>query len=51
MIEVPHFASLQNAEREVCVLRSDNGVSWTEHVTPATDDSIQRAIGASFEGL
>ena len=45
LLEVPHFASLRDAGREVCVLRSDNGVSWYEHQTRATtDDSISDVL-------
>jgi len=38
LLEVPHFASLQDVSREVIVLRSDNGVTWTPQptVTEAT---------------
>jgi len=33
LIEIPHFASNSGAEREMVVLRSDDGVTWTEHVS------------------
>ncbi|XP_023167866.2 ankyrin-3 isoform X2 [Drosophila hydei] len=31
VLEVPHFGSLRDKEREVIILRSDNGESWREH--------------------
>ena len=31
IIEVPHFASLRGKEREIVILRSDNGENWKEH--------------------
>ena len=31
LIEVPHFASLRDGERELVVLRSDDGETWKEH--------------------
>ena len=31
LLEVPHFASLRDGERELIVLRSDDGETWQEH--------------------
>jgi len=50
LLEVPHFASTQDNEREVCVLKSENGISWTEHTTLTTQDSLHHVIGSHFEG-
>lgn len=33
IIEVPHFASMRGGEREVVVLRSEDGVAWREHTS------------------
>ena len=41
IIEVPHFASLRNGEREIVILRSDDGQHWKEHQLEATEDAIQ----------
>jgi len=41
VIEVPHCASIRDREREVIVLRSDNGQTWREHVTPADDTPLR----------
>jgi ankyrin len=51
LIEVPHYASLEDKHREVCILRSDNGVSWVEHTTPATDEDVHCVLGANFDDL
>jgi len=41
VIEVPHCASIRDREREVIVLRSDNGQTWREHITPADDTPLK----------
>lgn len=50
VIEVPHFASLRGKEREIVVLRSDNGETWREHAIDSSDQAIQEIIGSSLEG-
>ena len=50
VIEVPHFASLRGKEREVIVMRSDNGETWREHPIEATEEAVSAALGGSFEG-
>ena len=50
IIEVPHFASLRGKEREIVILRSEDGEHWKEHPLEATEDSIHEALGGSFEG-
>ena len=50
IIEVPHFASLRGKEREIVILRSDNGETWREHPVEATDEAIHEALNGSFEG-
>lgn len=49
MIEVPHFGSLRGKEREMVILRSDNGETWREHTFEATDEAIQEIISHSFD--
>lgn len=51
LLEVPHFASIQGREREIAILRSDNGINWHEHPLAATDENVHRALGSSFPGL
>jgi len=50
LIEVPHFASLRGNEREITILRSDNGQTWREHSTVATEEAVQDALEGSFSG-
>ncbi|KAL8597428.1 hypothetical protein ACOMHN_050926 [Nucella lapillus] len=51
VIEVPHFASLRGKEREMVVMRSDNGESWYEHPLAASEEAVSDALGSSLEGL
>ena len=50
LIEVPHYASLRGKEREVVILRSDNGETWYEHPMQATEEAVHESLGASAEG-
>lgn len=50
IIEVPHFASLRGKEREITILRSDNGETWREHSLEASEEAIQEVLNESFEG-
>ncbi|XP_053392981.1 uncharacterized protein LOC123564339 isoform X44 [Mercenaria mercenaria] len=50
LIEVPHFASLREREREIQIMRSDNGETWYEHPLVATDDAVAQAMAGTFEG-
>ena len=50
LIEVPHFASLREKEREIHIMRSDNGETWYEHPMIATDDAVAQAMAGTFEG-
>ncbi len=36
LLEIPYFASLGNGERELIVLRSEDGSDWKEHSASAT---------------
>ncbi|KAK3742700.1 hypothetical protein RRG08_025644 [Elysia crispata] len=51
LLEVPHYASLRGKEREVVVLRSDNGEDWYEHPMQATEEAVAEALGSSAEEL
>ena len=46
---MPHFAALRNKEREIVILRSDNGESWKEHTLEATEDAVQDVLQESFD--
>ena len=50
LLEVPHYASLRGKEREVVILRSDNGENWYEHPMQATEEAVAEALGSSAEG-
>jgi len=51
IIEVPHFASLRGEEREIALLRSDDGHSWRQHEPPATEDAVHEILESHFEGV
>ncbi|XP_033123044.1 ankyrin-3-like isoform X9 [Anneissia japonica] len=44
LLEVPHFASLRNGQREIVVLRSDTGENWKEHSLNATEEEVAKAL-------
>lgn len=46
---MPHFASLRDKEREIIILRSDNGETWREHTLVDSDEAIQDVLNDSFE--
>lgn len=45
MLEVPHHAALRGREREVVVLRSENGEVWKEHPMSSNDQEVAEAMG------
>ena len=47
---MPHFASLRGKEREIVILRSDNGETWREHTLEASEEAVQDVLNESFEG-
>uniref|UniRef100_A0AC34QC34 Ankyrin n=1 Tax=Panagrolaimus sp. JU765 TaxID=591449 RepID=A0AC34QC34_9BILA len=49
ILEVPHFASLRAREREIVILRSDDGQHWKEHQLEATEDAVQEVLNESFD--
>ena len=50
VLEVPHFASLRGREREIMILRSNNGETWREHTMDATDDQVQDILNGTIDG-
>jgi len=54
LLELPHYAAVSEsaAGRELVVVRSDDGVSWYDHVTPAppTDDVVADLLADNFHG-
>lgn len=49
VLEIPHYASLRNREREIIILRSDSGEKWYEHPIIATEQAIEEALGCTLE--
>ncbi|KAB0792252.1 hypothetical protein PPYR_14211 [Photinus pyralis] len=49
IIEVPHFAALRGKEREIVILRSDNGESWREHTVESAEEILNDVLHDSFE--
>lgn len=49
VMEVPHFASLRGKEREIVILRSDNGEAWREHSVENSDEIVQDILNDCFE--
>lgn len=49
VMEVPHFASLRGKEREIVILRSDNGETWREHQIDNAEDIVQDVLNECFE--
>ncbi|XP_016838885.2 ankyrin-2 isoform X2 [Nasonia vitripennis] len=38
LIDIPHFASVEGKEREIIILRSENGENWKEHDNSSDND-------------
>ncbi|XP_037945387.1 ankyrin-2-like [Teleopsis dalmanni] len=49
VMEVPHFASLRGKEREIVILRSDNGETWREHTIENSEEIIHDVMQQCFE--
>jgi len=52
VVEVPHFASLRDGEREISILRSEDGLTWNRHMQAASDShkDVQDIIKAVTGG-
>ena len=48
-IDIPHFASLRGKEREIVVMRCDNGEKWYEHTAVDTRET-KLNVNSSSEG-
>ncbi|XP_052587605.1 ankyrin-2 isoform X41 [Peromyscus californicus insignis] len=51
IVEIPHFAALRGKERELVVLRSENGDSWKEHFCEYTEDELNEILNGMDEVL
>lgn len=50
IVEIPHFAALRGKERELVVLRSENGDSWKEHLCDCSEDELNEVLNGVDEG-
>ncbi|XP_062410873.1 ankyrin-1 [Sardina pilchardus] len=51
IVEIPHFASLGRGDRELVVLRSENGSVWKEHRNRYGDDVLETILNGMDEDL
>ncbi|XP_055858103.1 ankyrin-2 isoform X2 [Episyrphus balteatus] len=49
ILEVPHFGSLRDKEREIIILRSDNGETWREHTLYDSEEAVRDVLDKTFE--
>lgn len=50
IVEIPHFGSMRGKERELIVLRSDNGDTWKEHQSDARPEDLADLLTGMDEG-
>ncbi|XP_068610298.1 ankyrin-3-like [Brachionichthys hirsutus] len=51
IVEIPHFGSMRGQERELILLRSENGESWKEHLYDYKSDDLHQLLGGMDEEL
>lgn len=49
-MEIPHFGSMRGQERELIILRSENGESWKEHLYDCKTDDLVQLLAGMDEG-
>lgn len=50
IVEIPHFAALGRGDRELVVLRSENGNVWKEHRNRYGDEVLETILNGMDEG-
>lgn len=50
-MEIPHFASMRGQERELILLRSENGESWKEHLYDCKTNDLNQLLNGMDEEL
>lgn len=50
IVEIPHFGSMRGKERELIVLRSDNGDTWKEHQSDSRPEDLTDLLTGMDEG-
>uniref|UniRef100_A0A8C9TVS8 Ankyrin 1 n=1 Tax=Scleropages formosus TaxID=113540 RepID=A0A8C9TVS8_SCLFO len=51
IVEIPHFAALARGDRELVVLRSENGSVWKEHRNRYGDEALETILNGMDEEL
>ncbi|XP_071985897.1 ankyrin-3 isoform X12 [Engystomops pustulosus] len=51
IVEIPHFGSMRSKERELIVLRSENGESWKEHQYDCKLEELNELLNGMDEEL
>nr|XP_040124406.1 ankyrin-1 isoform X3 [Ictidomys tridecemlineatus] len=51
IVEIPHFASHGRGDRELVVLRSENGSLWKEHKSRSAESYLQQILNGMDEEL
>ncbi|XP_035514919.1 ankyrin-3-like [Morone saxatilis] len=51
IVEIPHFGSMRGQERELILLRSENGESWKEHMYDYKNEDLNQLLGGMDEEL
>ncbi|XP_030255736.1 ankyrin-3-like isoform X21 [Sparus aurata] len=51
IVEIPHFGSMRGHERELILLRSENGESWKEHLYDCKTDDLNQLLSGMDEEL
>lgn len=49
-MEIPHFGSMRGKERELIVLRSENGDTWKEHQFDTRPEDLTELLTGMDEG-
>uniref|UniRef100_A0A8C5GKS2 Ankyrin-3-like n=1 Tax=Gouania willdenowi TaxID=441366 RepID=A0A8C5GKS2_GOUWI len=51
IVEIPHFGSMRGKERELIVLRSENGDTWKEHQSDGKAEDLTELLAGMDEEL
>ncbi|XP_037599300.1 ankyrin-3 isoform X4 [Cebus imitator] len=51
IVEIPHFGSMRGKERELIVLRSENGETWKEHQFDSKNEDLTELLNGMDEEL
>ncbi|XP_034050589.1 ankyrin-3-like isoform X3 [Thalassophryne amazonica] len=51
IVEIPHFGSMRIQERELILLRSENGETWKEHLYDCKTDDLSQLLSGMDEEL